>query len=203
MPTNHYERSLRIRTTGWRSDLKKKGNQHRYEPTPYEALDALFYHYDLEADDVIVDIGSGKGRVPFYIHSRFQTVVKGIEMSEVLHEKALKNKRTFRQRIRRGEGNIRLKQKFAESYEIKPEDSHFYLFNPFTVDVFQRVVANILRSMEQHPRPVDLILYYPTESYRRFLAESTPFVPVQDIHVPGAYEKDDHARFLIYRYDNR
>ena len=60
----HYEKQLKIKTTGWRSDLKKSTHHHRYEPTPYEALDELFYEYDLQEDAVLVDFGSGKGRVP-------------------------------------------------------------------------------------------------------------------------------------------
>ncbi len=203
MVAAHYEKQLKIKTTGWRSDLKKSTHHHRYEPTPYEALDELFYEYDLQEDAVLVDFGSGKGRVPFYVHSRFQNLVKGIEMSEELHAKALLNKETFRTRIRRGKGKIRFKQKFAERYTVKKEDTHFYFFNPFTVELFQQVVQRIIASAKEHPREIDIILYYPTESYIRFLERSTPFRVTQEVVVPGLYEKDDHARFLIYRMKKR
>jgi SAM-dependent methyltransferase len=195
-----YERLLRVKTTGMRSGLKKSAHHHRYEATPYSALDELFFEYDLKKSDVVVDFGCGKGRVPFYIHSRFQILVKGVEMSEELHQKALKNKANYRQRVKRAKGSIRFKNKLAENYKVKPEDNRFYFFNPFSIENFRKVVNNILLSIEEEKRTVDIILYYPTIEYIRFLERSTPFKVVQEIRVPEKYEKDDHKRFLIYRY---
>lgn len=199
LSVQNYEKLLQIDTDGWRTDLKKSKHHHRYEPTPYEALDALFWEYDLSKEDTVVDFGSGKGRVPFYIHSRFENVVKGVEMSETLHKEALQNKLTFRQKVRRGKGNIRFKQVLAEQYPIKLEDTHFYFFNPFTVHNFKQVVANIIQSSIDYPRKTDIILYYPTLDYIRFLETSTPFRAEYDIEIPKLTEEDEHQRFLIYR----
>lgn len=199
MSVQDYERLLRVKTTGMRSGLKKSVHHHRYEATPYIALDELFYDYDLKKTDVVVDFGCGKGRVPFYIHSRFQILVKGVEMSEELHQKALKNKANYRQKVRRAKGSIRFKNKLAENYKIKPEDNRFYFFNPFSIENFRKVVNNILLSIEEKRRSIDLILYYPTIEYIRFLESSTPFKVHKEVRVPGKFEKDNHKKFLIYR----
>lgn len=114
MRVQDYERLLRIKTTGMLSGLKKSAHHHRYEATPYSALDEIFFEYDLKKSDVVVDFGCGKWRVPFYIHSRFQILVKGVEMGEELHQKAHKNKANYRQLVKRAKGFGRFQLKTSE-----------------------------------------------------------------------------------------
>ena len=64
---------------------------NRYEPTPYKALDALA-EIQVSGINRVVDFGSGRGRVAFYIHNRFQLPVTGIEANCQTYEEALENK---------------------------------------------------------------------------------------------------------------
>ena len=47
MPEYHYEKNLNIKTTDWDESLYDNRKYHRYEPTPYAALDTLFNHISL------------------------------------------------------------------------------------------------------------------------------------------------------------
>ena len=90
---------------------------------------------------------------------------------------------------------------FAEEYEIKPEDNKFYFFNPFSVLIFIKIVENILASVEEHERPVELILYYPSDDYIYFLENSTPFVLKDEVVLHKLYNRDSRERFLVYELD--
>ena len=88
---------------------------------------------------------------------------------------------------------------FAQDYQVNPLDNRFYFFNPFSVQIFMKVIDNILRSVEERHREVELILYYTNEDYVYFLDNHYAFELKQEIILPGLYNTDDSERFLIYR----
>ena len=92
MKENYYEKLLNINTDGNENWNKTSPHNHPYQPTLYEALDTLFEKYDLDKDDHIVDFGSGKGRIVFYINHFFKCYANGIEMNEIYYNESLLNK---------------------------------------------------------------------------------------------------------------
>jgi SAM-dependent methyltransferase len=199
MNDKDYDRLLRIKTAGIREWQNQSSHYNRYEATPYFAMDDLFCTYELERTDGVVDFGCGKGRLAFYLHNRFQVSVTGIEMSAQLYQEALENQASYRSRSRRTSGAIRFECSLAEDYEVESTDNRFYFFNPFSVQIFMKVINQILRSVEQLKRTVDVILYYPTAEYIQFLENGTPFGLLQEVKVTGLYEQNDHERFLVFR----
>lgn len=201
MGERKFDQSLNIRTVGLREWRDSSLPYHRYEATPYRALDQLFSKYHLSDTDQLVDFGCGRGRVLFYIHQRFQIPVTGVEVNELTLNEALRNKRSYRRRASRIPAPIRLEYGLAEQYEIQPEDNRFFFFNPFSVQIFRQVVSNIVESAQKFPRAVDLILYYPTPEYKRFIHNETNFKLFNKVKVSGA--KDPLEKFLLYRLDTR
>lgn len=199
MDEREYDRMLRIRTVGTREWLNQSAHYNRYEATPYVALDELFLNYHLEKADQVVDFGCGKGRLAFYLHHRFQVAVTGIEMSGQLYQEALENQENYMRKMRKMDHLIRFECCLAEEYEVDVADNRFYFFNPFSIQIFMKVIDNILRSVEQQKRSVDIILYYPTADYSEFLETDTPFELLQEVRVPGLYEQNDNERFLVFR----
>ena len=90
-----FDQALSIRTEGLR-EWRGSDNYNRYEATPYKALEQLFSKYKLEKTDHLVDFGSGRGRVVFYIHRRFQIPVTGVEAHEITLEEGFRNKSSYR-----------------------------------------------------------------------------------------------------------
>ena len=86
MKENYYEKLLNINTAGNENWNKTSLHNHPYQPTLYEALDTLFEKYDLDEDDHIVDFGSGKGRIVFYINHFFRCYTNGVEMNEIYYK---------------------------------------------------------------------------------------------------------------------
>ncbi|MDS9471882.1 class I SAM-dependent methyltransferase [Sporosarcina pasteurii] len=199
MAERKYEDMLNIRTTGLR-EWRNESHYHRYEATPYRALEELFKVYKLERDDEVVDFGCGRGRVSFYIHNRFKVPVTGVEVNDLTFDEALDNKRSYRYKASHIEAPIRFNYALAEQFDVDETDTVFYFFNPFSVDIFKKVVQNILKSVQVNHRPIDLILYYPTGSYKNFIAKNTPFRLMNKVRVPGAQDKKE--KFLVYRLAN-
>ena len=197
MNEQQYEHLLHIQTAKPQQGFPSSAEYHRYEPTPYEALDLLRDAYPLESTDTIVDFGSGKGRLPFYLAYTFRVRAIGVEMDGGFHEEALQNLVSYTKK-HRTRGSVQLEQGLAEQFTIPKEANRFYFFNPFSVNIFRQVIANIIESVETSPRPVDVILYYPADAYLHYLNDETPFHYVQTVRLPL---KNLHERFLIYRFD--
>ncbi len=199
MDEKDYDRLLRIKTAGTLEGLSRSVHYNRYEATPYEALDELFAEYDLKKTDQVLDYGCGKGRLPFYVHHRFHVTVTGIEMNGHLYQEALENQASYMQKMKKTGGSVHFERGLAEEYEVEQADNRFYFFNPFSIQIFMKVVDNILRSVEQQNRSVDLILYYPTTEYIHFLETSTAFALFKEVTVSDLYEQNENERFLIFR----
>jgi len=111
------------------------------------------------------------------------------------------NRDRYARKARNSKGKIQFQCCLAQEYEIDPHDNRFYFFNPFSVQVFMNVVNNILLSVEETGREVDIILYYPSEDYIFFLENQTAFELKKEVRLPGAYEKNGNERFLVYRLE--
>lgn len=199
MKEPNYDELLNIETEGNQRGYNKSFHYHRYEPTPYQALEKLFAEYKLNSSDHIVDFGCGKGRLNFFIHYLFHATVTGVEMNEQLYEEAMENKARYLKKARENKGGLHFQCCLAEKYEINPLDNRFYFFNPFTIPIFWKIINNILVSVEKFKREVDVILYYPSEDYIYYLENHTLFELIKEIHLPGLYENNTNERLLIYR----
>ena len=81
---------------------------------------------------------------------------------------------------------------------VEEKDNKFYFFNPFSVQIFMKVIENILKSFEKNPRDMDLIIYYPSDEYIQFLEYRTPFMLENEIILEELYKSDDKEKFVIY-----
>ncbi|WP_144513761.1 class I SAM-dependent methyltransferase [Bacillus sp. FJAT-22090] len=201
MKEQDHDRLLRIKTEGVREWHHQSAHYNRYEATPYMALEALFDEYDCKSTDTFVDFGCGKGRFPFYIHHHLHVSATGVEMSGQLYQEAMENLARYMERAKKSRASIQFECCLAEEYSINAMENKFYFFNPFSVQVFQKVINNILLSVEHYPRPVEVILYYPTSEYICFLEESTSFDLKKEVRVPELYEQNKNERFMIFRYE--
>ena len=78
----------------------------------------------------------------------------------------------------------------------------FYFFNPFSLQLFIKVLNNILISVEEFPREIDLIFYYPSEEYIDYLENYTALTLKKEIPVHNLYLIDKRQKFSIYTLPN-
>ncbi|TCS95880.1 class I SAM-dependent methyltransferase [Hazenella coriacea] len=200
MKEHFYDKCLNIKTVGDQKGFNKSTHYHRYEPTPYEALEKLFHQYELRSSDQIVDFGCGKGRLNFYVNDLFNASAVGVEMNDTFYQVALQNKNSYLKKNRHRQDKIHFHCCYAEEYPIDPLDNRFYFFNPFSIQIFMNVINNILLSVEKSKREIELILYYGSEDYIYFLENATPFQFKDEVRLAGLYERNPYERFSIYRF---
>ena len=117
-------------------------------------------------DDVFVDIGSGLGRAVIVAAQFPFARVLGVELSAELNERASANvSRARAQRTMRC-GEVELVTADATAWRVAGDVTVVYFFSPFTEKVFDRVVANLLASVDERPRPLRLLYNLPVEHGR-------------------------------------
>ena len=65
-----------------------------------------------------------------------------------------------------------------------------------------KVLNNILISVEEFPREIDLIFYYPSEEYIDYLENYTALTLKQEIPIHNLYLIDKRQKFSIYTLPN-
>lgn len=199
MSDEDYERLLNIETNKEQQNFHESFHYNRYEATPYSAIELLFTNYKVSKFDSIVDYGCGKGRLLFYINHFFNAKVTGIEMDENFYNDCLLNTSSYLIKHKNSIDQIKFVNDFAENYKISKKDNKFYFFNPFSIQIFMKIVDNILESLEKFNREVELILYYPSDDYIYYLDSCTSFNLCGEVKLDKLYGRDSRERFLIYK----
>ncbi len=192
------DRRLGIRTTGVRDWDEPQSDYNRFESTPYRALDDLFANYQLPRGARLVDYGCGLGRVLFYCHHRFQVPGRGIELNPDSYADALANLESYGRRRQRAIHEIEFEQEYAELRRVRPDETVFYFFNPFSSRIFRQVLDQIVISLREVNRSAEIILYYPLETYRFVMRMEPLFELVQTVELDWGFERYD--RFEIWRH---
>ena len=196
----YYEKLFNIKTTGEQQGFYESHHYNRYEATSYTALETLFKEYPIKNTDTIVDFGCGKGRLAFYANYFFGSTVTGIEMNSNYFDTCINNKKTYSKNSNKNKDKINFINIFAEEYKISNFDNKFYFFIPFSLQIFIKVLNNILISIENNPRSIDLILYYPSDEYIDYLDNYTAFVLKDEITISNFFKFDNRQKFLIYTF---
>jgi hypothetical protein len=117
---------------------------------------------------VFVDVGSGKGRVVLLASEHPFRRIVGIEFAPQLHEIARRNVAAYRSPTQRC-ASFELLCIDAVDYELPPEPTVLYLYNPFDESVLRRVLDHARRSVLANPR--DLFVLYCNPERRHVLDE--------------------------------
>lgn len=200
MNDQNKDKELNIETTGyidWPRGVNL--NYFRTESTSYRDLDRLMEEYDLLDNAQLVDYGSGKGRIIFYLNHQLDIPTTGIEVSAKAYGHLFQNYEDYRMEFPAKANNVSILEVKAEQYFVKDSDNVFYFFNPFTVKIFEKVVKKIEESLEHSPRVADIILYYPNVAYDYYIDKHTSFHHIQTIKSPK-YFINNRECFKVYRY---
>ena len=192
-----YDWEHRVNTTsgavGWHDRLL--GMFHSpYQPTEpalfHEMLDTLLEHARAEwtgfsfADFTFIDLGSGKGRTLLMATDYPFRRVMGVELLPSLHAIALENLAAYRAESQKCFALQAVCGDAAE-FDFPHEPVVLYLFNPLPKVGLRRVVANLERSLREHPRAVYVLYHNPL--LEGVVAESTSLRRVGGTHQYAIY----------------
>jgi hypothetical protein len=148
-----------------------------YQATRVIALRSLLRTLKLPPGNVLVDFGSGKGRVLMVAAPFGFRAVRGVEFSAGLCEIARANLERFRRRSG-GAAEFEIVHADAGTYRIRDDENVFFIFNAFDDHILRRVMHNITQSFGRLPRP--MILIYRRPVHEGCISEGTPFTRRKD-----------------------
>ena len=188
-----WDRLLRIRTTG-RDDSHADQYRYPYEPTPYSVLERLAQSGRIRKKQVLLDYGCGKGSVDFFLAYQAGCRSIGIEYDDRIYEKAVEN-----QKAAVSSGRVRMEQANAEMFPVPPEVDRIYFFNPFSVEILQKVMNRILDSYYEQMRPIQLFFYYPSDEYLSYLMTVDELMFEDEIECGDLFPGEDpRERIVIF-----
>jgi SAM-dependent methyltransferase len=149
------------------------------ESTGYDVLPALFRDR-VKDDDVLVDIGCGKGRVLNWWLSHFpKHQIFGIELEQSIGQQTRNRMRNYK--------NVGVLLGDARKL-IPPNGTLFYLNNPFNAVVMREFMAELLKI------PAGRIIYHNCTCIDLFRADqrfSVHAIPVDGYELPRAFIEFD------------
>jgi len=199
MPINasETERLLGINTLPSAYESRDE-NHSPYEPTDYAVLMRLAKSGIISSDDTVVDYGSGKGRVCFYLNYALSVKTIGVEYNESLHASALANLSFYKLKHPSGRG-ISFVHACAEDYRVTNE-TVFFFFNPFSDAILSSVLEEIFGSYYVNPRLIRLIFYYAFDETLSLLFTDDRLSLESEIDVSDLSSgKSPQERILIFR----
>lgn len=188
-----WDKLLKIKTSG-RDDSHSDQYRYPYEPTPYCVLERLADSGYLGKKNTLLDYGTGKGRVCFYLSWQIRCKSIGIEYDERIYTSAAANQ------LSAVSGNrTRFVLESAERYSVPADTDRCYFFNPFSVEVLKAVLAKILDSYYDNPRELLLLFYYPSDEYVAYLMTQKELLFVDEIDCRDLFPGNDpREKILIF-----
>ena len=188
------DKFLKIKTSG-RDASNSNYLNFPYEATPYSVLQELANSGYITKRDKVLDFGSGKGRVEFYLSYATKAKTIGIEYDSRLFNTALENKKTGI-----SSNKVEFINENASTYIIPDDVNRIYFFNPFSVTVLNDVMKNINISLSNNKREILLFFYYPSKEYISFLNDTLELENIDNIDCSHLFNNDDSKEYIaIYK----
>lgn len=186
-----WDKLLKVKTTG-RDDSNSDQYRYPYEPTPYCVLERLANGGLIGKKNTILDYGTGKGRVCFYLSYQTRCRSVGIEYDERIFAEAKENQ----ERAVSGNRTSFVKAN-AESYVVPEDVDRCYFFNPFSVEILKKVLARIYESFYANPREILLFFYYPSDEYVSYLMTEEQLLFSDEIDCMDMFEGNNQREKIL------
>ena len=189
-----WDKLLKIKTTG-RDDSHSDQYRYPYEPTPYYVLERLANSGFIGKKNIVLDYGTGKGRVCFYLSYQTRCRSIGIEYAERIFSGTQEN-----QECAVSGARTSFKKANAEKYIVPEDVDRCYFFNPFSVEILQKVLARIYESFYEKPREILLFFYYPSDEYVSYLMTEEMLMFFDEIDCMDLFDGENlREKILIFR----
>ena len=153
-----FERALNVDTGGEveLEDLNVDAPEREgYEGSGWIDLRRMLRRGEVSPQDVFVDLGAGKGKIVM-LAARYQFArVTGVEISEDLNVICRRNlaQGRYKQRAKQ----VELVTADIAEYEIPDDVTVAYIYNTVRGETFDRVIANLVASVDRRPRSMRVI----------------------------------------------
>ena len=148
------EKTIKQKALGFSEDIGEK-----YESTPTSEFKKIIQALTISRNDVLLDMGSGKGKVLILAGKYGFKKVIGVDISEKINRIAQENIKKMKPKLVCKEYQVLTSN--ASTFEIPIDVTHIYFFNPFPYKVMEAVMIQIKKSTAMFYRPITLVYYNP------------------------------------------
>lgn len=142
-------------------DSPNKVHGRYYEGTNAYLFKRMFSQVRVDIpNSCLIDFGSGKGKVMLMAAERGFPKVLGVEFSIELVEICRRNLEIFKRKTK-SKTEFEVIHMDAAEYQIPPEANLLFFSNPFDETLIEKVIANILMSLEKYPREIVVVHLFP------------------------------------------
>lgn len=135
-----------------------------YQPVRERPFRALFKELKIPTTGRFVDIGSGKGKALILAAEIGFDKILGIDLYAELNQVAKENIKKYLQKSSTKK-TIDVQTLDATDYRLSPDDTCIFLNDPFSNEIMQKVVTQVISSFQNNPR--DLYFIYKNNNLRR------------------------------------
>lgn len=128
----------------------------------------------------------------FFLSYQTRCASIGIEYDERIYEKAAEN-----HTLAVSSGRVTFELANAEYYQVPESVDCAYFFNPFSVEILQKVIVRILESYYACPRSMQLFFYYPSDEYIAYLMTVDELSFVDEIDCRDLFPGDDPRERIV------
>lgn len=168
-----WEKKLNIHTAGVNFNFAKSalGDSIHYVPISYFDINKIVDYLELTPEDVIVDMGCGKGRFVCFSATCGIKAVYGVELNGKYYEKARENVRNMKGKRCQ---DIFLSQiDMVDFYSL--DATIYFFYGPFPISIMTQVFQNIFRSLKENYRKIRLVFASESDETKIFLLDSGCF----------------------------
>lgn len=134
------------------ADGQAKKEATFYIAVPWRLVRYMIRRIGVDLQDVdFVDVGSGKGRVMMAASEFPFRSITGVEISGNLCAAAKQNLEIFRSPAQRCR-EFHIHQGDAREYPVRPENTVFHFYHPFSPEILAPVLANIQAAFKGSPK---------------------------------------------------
>ncbi len=188
------DKILKIKTSG-RDDSQSDLVNYPYEATSYSVLQELANSGYITKADKLIDFGSGKGRVDFYLAYYTKAKMIGVEYDIRLYNTSMEN---HRKAI--SSGRVEFVNINAKDYIIPSDATGAYFFNPFSTLILKDVLTNLYNSKLENNREIKLFFYYPSKEYLQLLDNEINLTHIEDIDLKHLFKNNDKREIIaVYK----
>lgn len=97
-------------------------------------------------------------------------------------------------------GRVTFQAVDAGEFPVPESVDRIYFFNPFSLEILQKVISRIRDSYYEAPREILLFFYYPSDEYISFLMTVNELTFYDEIDCGDLYDgKDSRERIVIFK----
>ena len=142
-------------------DSPNKSHGRYYEGTNAYLFKKAFSYIQVDVpDSCLVDFGSGKGKVMLLAAEKGFPKVIGVEFSRELVEICRRNLEIFKRKTK-SKAAFEVIHRDAAEFAIPADANLLFFSNPFDETLIEKVIGNIIKSLEMHPREIVVVHLFP------------------------------------------